>query len=96
MQRALLYYLMLFPPQAEIILTFFIGFHRNGLYIDSVSVISRRYVSSLSLFWFDVATSIPLSYVDIYYSKVLAAADPLPVPVVDFPSVSLNYRTEAI
>ncbi len=69
------------PAQVEIILTFFIGFHQNGLYIDSISAISRRYFFSLSLFWFDVATSIPLSYVDIYYSKVLGFCVKLPVPV---------------
>ena len=33
-------------------------------------VIAKRYVSNLSLFWFDAFTSIPLSYVDLYYSKV--------------------------
>jgi hypothetical protein len=60
------------PAQAEIVLTFFIGFYETGCYIDSLPAIARRYVSSPTRFWFDASTSIPLSYLDLYYAKVSA------------------------
>ena len=56
--------------QIEIILNFFIGFYESGCYEDSLGSIARRYMSTITLFWFDISTSIPLSYVDLYYSKV--------------------------
>ncbi len=60
------------PAQLEIILTFFIGFYETSSYIDSLPVIAKRYLSSPTLFWFDVSTSIPLSYIDLYFAKVSA------------------------
>jgi hypothetical protein len=60
----------LLPAQIEIILTFFIGFYETGCYVESSSAIARRYLSSPTRFWFDVSTSIPLSYMDLYFAKV--------------------------
>ena len=37
-------------------------------------------MSSLSLFWFDVATSVPLSYIDLYYAQVRQRARVLVCP----------------
>ena len=56
--------------QLEIVANFFIGYHEAGCYEDSLYAIARRNLSSLSLFWFDAFTSIPLSYADLYFSKV--------------------------
>ena len=58
--------------QVEVIFNFFIGFHDSGCYEDNLGVIARRYIMTPSLFFFDILTSIPLSYVDFYYSKVFA------------------------
>jgi hypothetical protein len=58
------------PAQIEIILNFFIGFHESGCYYDSLPAIARRYLTAIGKFTFDVLTSIPLSYIDIYFSKV--------------------------
>jgi hypothetical protein len=56
--------------QIEIILNFFIGFHESGFYHDSLPDIARRYFFAVGKFTFDVLTSIPLSYIDLYFSKV--------------------------
>ena len=56
--------------QLEIMLNFFIGFHDAGCYEDGLAAIAKRNLSNYSLFWFDACTSIPLSYLDLYYSKV--------------------------
>ncbi len=56
--------------QLEIILNFFIGYHDAGCYEDSLFAIAKRNLSDPSRFWFDAMTSIPLSYIDLYFSKV--------------------------
>jgi hypothetical protein len=56
--------------QLEIILNFFIGYYDAGCYEDSLFAIAKRNLSDPSLFWFDAMTSIPLSYIDLYFSKV--------------------------
>ncbi len=57
-------------PQFEIAANFFIGYYDNGCYVHSLSEVAKHYTSSPSRFWFDVGTSVPLSYADLYYTKV--------------------------
>ena len=60
------------PAQLEIGIKFFVGHHSNGCYVHSLREIALRYTGSLSRFWFDLATSVPLSYMDLYYLQVRA------------------------
>ncbi len=47
--------------------------------MHSLSEVARHYTASPSRFWFDVGTSVPLSYTDLYYAEV---ASPPPAVVV--------------
>jgi hypothetical protein len=46
------------------------GYYDNGCYFHSLPDIARHYLSAPSRFWFDLGTSVPLSYMDLYYAKV--------------------------
>jgi hypothetical protein len=63
--------------QLEIAIKFFMGYHYNGCYVHGLRDIARRYTGSLSRFWFDMATSVPLSYMDLYYLQVPPPRPPL-------------------
>jgi hypothetical protein len=52
----------------EAALQFFIGAYNSDMsYTDDPLAIAKRYVGSLWGFWFDCATSIPWSYLDLHY-----------------------------
>jgi hypothetical protein len=48
-------------------------------YCDDFRVISAKYLSSFGGFWFDVVTSIPWSFNDLYAYQVVNAALTVPV-----------------
>ena len=50
--------------QFEIAINFLTGFYANEHYCDDVRLIARHYMSSPFRFWFDILTSIPLSWID--------------------------------
>ena len=55
----------------EIVLQFCIGsMDISEKYCDDFRVISAQYISSFSGFWFDVVTSIPWSFNDLYAYQV--------------------------
>jgi hypothetical protein len=57
--------------QSEIVLQFCTGsLDISEKYCDDFRVISAQYLSSLSGFWFDLATSIPWSFNDLYVYQV--------------------------
>ena len=41
------------PPtrQLDIVLNFFVGYYKDGVYVDDLAAIARRYVGSPSRFW---------------------------------------------
>jgi hypothetical protein len=56
----------------EIVLQFFTGsMDLSETYCDDFKVIAAKYVSSLGGFWFDVVTSIPWSFNDLYAYQVV-------------------------
>ena len=58
--------------QVDIILQFFTGVHHEDLsYCDEWKSIALRNLRSVTGFWFDVVTSIPFSYLDIYFHQVI-------------------------
>ncbi len=57
--------------QFEILLQFFIGFYdESEVYIDSFRKNAFRYLTAISGFWFDCATSLPWSYNDMQAYRV--------------------------
>ena len=40
------------------------------MYVDDIKTIAKKYVSSINAFWFDIATSLPWSYLDYYAYRV--------------------------
>ena len=52
--------------QTEIIINFVVGAYDNdSIYVDKFSWVTRRYLLSLTGFWFDSITSIPWSCMDL-------------------------------
>ena len=52
--------------KVEVASKFFIGFHgKNNEYIDDISLVAYKVLTSLSGFWFDLFTSVPWSYFDV-------------------------------
>ena len=39
------------PRQLDIALNFFVGYYKDGVYVDDLAAIARRYVGSPSRFW---------------------------------------------
>jgi hypothetical protein len=65
-------YFFLHSRQIEIVLQFCTGtIDVTDTYCDNFSVISTNYLASPRGFWFDVITSIPWSYNDLYAYKVV-------------------------
>ena len=66
---------VLLIPQFEIALQFVTGsMDLSETYCDDFKVISAKYLSSLSGFWFDTLTSIPWSFNDLYAYQVTFSA----------------------
>lgn len=50
---------------------FFIAYYDdNGSYVDDITEVAKRYGLSITSFWFDLATSLPWSYLDLYVYQV--------------------------
>ena len=45
-------------------------YDQNGKFVDDLRTVSLRYVSSVNSFWFDLVTSLPWSYLDLYAYQV--------------------------
>jgi hypothetical protein len=59
--------------QFEIVLQFITGsLDLSETYCDDYKVIGAKYLSSISNFWFDLVTSIPWSFSDVYAYQVLS------------------------
>ncbi len=59
----------MFPDalQVEAFVQFFLGrYSEDQTYEDDISLSFKRNLSSLRGFWFDCATSIPFSYMDLH------------------------------
>ena len=58
--------------QVEAFIQFFLGYYAHDMtYQDDLVVSVKRNLSSLSGFWFDCVTSIPWSYMDLYFYLVI-------------------------
>ena len=58
--------------QVDVILQFFIGIHNEDMqYCDDIHRVLLLKLKSPSGFWFDCITSIPFSYMDLYFHQVL-------------------------
>jgi hypothetical protein len=58
--------------QMEVFSQFFIAYYdNNGAYVDDMREVAKRYTMSFSSFWFDLSTSLPWSYLDLYAYQVL-------------------------
>jgi hypothetical protein len=57
--------------QFEVVCQFFIAYYdENGTYVDNMSTVARQYVGQINAFWFDLGTSLPWSYLDLYADAV--------------------------
>jgi hypothetical protein len=65
-------------PQIEAFVRFFVGAHNVDMtYDDDAASIARKNLASVSGFWFDCATSIPWSFMDL---RVYLVRPPRPAP----------------
>lgn len=59
--------------QVDVASQFFVGFYGgNGQYIDDISAVARKVLTSVNGFWFDFFTSVPWSYLDLLAYRVHA------------------------
>ena len=66
-----------FPWQLEVVYQFFVGaFDETGTYVDDINTIAKKYVFAYNGFWFDVITSGPWSFLDLYSYQVSAVPKP--------------------
>ncbi len=57
--------------QIEVFCQFFIAYYdSSGTYVDSIALVAKRYTMSITAFWFDITTSLPWSYLDVYAYQV--------------------------
>jgi len=61
---------LFFLCQFEVLVNFVVGFYDQGVYVDSLPAIARRYCFAVTGFWFDLSTSIPFDWVDYVVSLV--------------------------
>lgn len=57
----------------QIFYTFFLGHFKKGIYVDDRGLVAEEYLRGA--FWFDVVTSIPVSYLDFYILKTQCDVD---------------------
>jgi hypothetical protein len=67
-----------FDPQFEVLVQFFVAIYNEELqFIDDWRSIAIRNLMSISGFWFDSATSIPWSFMDLHFYLVQNPMSPI-------------------
>jgi hypothetical protein len=69
---------------------------RSGSFVDSLPVIWRRYITSLTLFWLDALTSIPVSFLELSLSQACASALHVPCALSRLDSGAAQVELAAV